>query len=103
MNDIFSKIAIYTTDRENHKYQSTYDNSLILKRFVFEFFDCFLPLFYFGWWELNFKMLRSNVISIYIADEFRRVATETIIPYVMQNATKKFQTVGNEVKRKKIE
>jgi hypothetical protein len=55
---------------------------------VFEFFDCFLPLMYFGWWELNFKVLRQNVISLYVADELRRIAVETVLPYILQNKSK---------------
>lgn len=48
MNSIFRKIAIHATDQENHKYQSSYNNSLILKRFCFEFVDFYLYLFYIG-------------------------------------------------------
>jgi hypothetical protein len=55
---------------------------MIVKRFVFEFFDCFLPLIYFGWYELNFKFLRQSIISVYIADEFRRVGCETLLPFL---------------------
>ena len=88
LNFQFRDVAVWCTDRENHKYQSTYDNSLILKRFVFEFFDCFFPLIYLGWWDLNFKVLRANVISVYMADELRRVATESLLPYLMQNSNK---------------
>jgi len=44
--------------------------------------DCFLPLIYFGWWELDFKTLRSNVIMLFIVDEIRRVAVESLLPYV---------------------
>jgi anoctamin-10 len=58
LNMSFRKIAIFCTDRENHKYKSSYENSLIVKRFMFEFFDCFLPLIYLGWWDLNFALLR---------------------------------------------
>lgn len=58
LNTIYREVATFCTDRENHKYQSDYDNSLIVKRFIFEFFDCFLPLMYLGWWDLNFKVLR---------------------------------------------
>ena len=83
LNQFYRTVAITLTERENHKYQSTYDNSLIIKRFIFEFCDCFLPLIYFGWWELNFKMLRQSVIAIYIADELRRVACESLLPYIM--------------------
>lgn len=82
LNGRYRKWAVLLTDRENHKYQSTYNNSLIIKRFSFEFFDCFLPLIYLGWWELNFKTLRQTVIMIYIVDEFRRVITESLLPYL---------------------
>ena len=88
LNLQFRQIARWCTERENHKYQSSFDNSLIIKRFVFEFFDCFLPLMYFGWWELNFKVLRQNVISLYVVDELRRVACESLIPYLTQNSEK---------------
>jgi len=81
-NKQFRRVAIFTTDRENHKYQSSYENSLIAKRFVFEFCDCFLPLIYLGWYELNFKLLRQNLVAVFVADEIRRVATESLVPYL---------------------
>lgn len=89
LNMVFREIATWLTDRENHKYQSDYDQALILKRFVFEFFDCFFPLIYLGWWDLNFKVLRANVISVYTADEIRRIITESLIPYLMQMSSRK--------------
>ena len=84
LNTKFRSTAKSMTDYENHKYQSTYDNSLIIKRFSFEFFDCFLPLIYLGWYELDFALLRQTVIMLYVVDEIRRVATESLIPNLMQ-------------------
>jgi anoctamin-10 len=95
LNFKFRDIAKTLTDKENHKYQSTYDNSLIIKRFFFEFFDCFLPLIYLGWWELDFKMLRQTVIMLYVVDEIRRVALESLLPYLTQNQDK----IRNNVKQ----
>jgi len=95
LNSYFRDVAKMLTDRENHKYQNTYDNSLIIKRFSFEFYDCFLPLIYLGWWELNFKLLRQAVISLYVVDEIRRVAVESLLPYLTQNKDK----IGRNVKR----
>jgi anoctamin-10 len=83
LNLVFREVATFSTNRENHKYKSSYENSLLVKRFIFEFFDCFLPLMYFGWWEMNFKVLRQNVIALYVADEIRRIVCETIIPYLL--------------------
>lgn len=82
LNSRFRNLSKVLTNRENHKYESTYDNSLIIKRFSFEFFDCFLPLIYLGWYELDFKNLRQTVVMIYVVDEFRRVATESLLPYL---------------------
>ena len=88
LNTIYRQVAEFCTDRENHKYASEHENSLIVKRFVFEFFDCFLPLIYLGWWDLNFKVLRQTVISMYIVDEVRRVFLESLVPYLMQSQSK---------------
>lgn len=85
LNGQFRKMAKKLTDRENHKYDYTYDNSLIIKRFSFEFFDCFLPLIYLGWYELDFKNLRQTVVMLYVVDEIRRVATESLIPWLTNN------------------
>jgi len=107
LNQMFSRVATFCTDRENHKYQSDYDNSLTVKRFLFEFFDCFLPLIYFGWWDLNFKVLRQNVISVYLVDELRRVFLESILPYAMASQSKYKKELRklalNEQKRKSEE
>ena len=45
-NYLYSKIVRKLNDLENHEYQSDYDSSLILKRYVFEFFTSFGTLFY---------------------------------------------------------
>jgi len=95
LNGKYRELAKTLTERENHKYQSTYDSSLIIKRFVFEFYDCFLPLIYFGWWELDFAMLRSSVIMLFAIDEIRRVLTESLLPYLSQNKDKIKENMKN--------
>lgn len=39
MNMGFRKIAIWTTNLENHKTTRKYNNSVFIKRFIFEFTD----------------------------------------------------------------
>ena len=48
MNVYFRKIAHWTADFENHKTQRAYNNSVFIKRFIFEFTDFQLYLFYIG-------------------------------------------------------
>ena len=48
MNIYFRKVAHWTADLENHKTQRAYNNSVFIKRFIFEFTDFQLYLFYIG-------------------------------------------------------
>jgi len=48
MNMAFRKVAIWTTNMENHKTTRIYNNSVFIKRFIFEFTDFQLYLFYIG-------------------------------------------------------
>ena len=48
MNIQFRKVAIYTAELENHKTQRAFNNSVFIKRFIFEFTDFQLYLFYIG-------------------------------------------------------
>jgi hypothetical protein len=59
---------------------------------------------YLGWWELNFKALRANVISLYMADELRRVGCETVLPMLIQNKSKveeELKSVAEKIKNRK--
>lgn len=53
MNVYFRKIAHWTADMENHKTQKAYNNSVFIKRFIFEFTDFQLYLFYIGIYQLD--------------------------------------------------
>jgi hypothetical protein len=58
----FREIAIFCTKRENHRTQTSFDKSLILKRFIFEFSDCFLPLFYTAFYKFNLSDTRKDLV-----------------------------------------
>lgn len=63
INNLYDKIALKTTEWENHKVKSTYDNSIIIKRFTFEFFNYFLCSFYLAFVVFNMDDLRTNMVS----------------------------------------
>jgi|LauGreDrversion4_2_1035121.scaffolds.fasta_scaffold744078_2 hypothetical protein len=58
LNEVFKPIAAKATNIENHRTQTAYNNSLIIKRFAFNFCDYFLYLFYIGCYELRMDLLR---------------------------------------------
>jgi len=82
INQQFRKVAQWTTDMENHKTQPAYDYSLFIKRFIFEFTDFQLYLFYIGIYQMHIGLLRTNLIALFATDEVRRVICEAVIPYI---------------------
>lgn len=89
MNVSFKHVAIYTAEQENHATQKDFNKSVFIKRFLFEFTDFQVYLFYIGIYQLDMKNLRVNLIALFMVDEFRRVACEVILPYLMQHQGKK--------------
>jgi anoctamin-10 len=63
MNSTFGKIAVYTTERENHKVKSNYENTVILKRYIFEFMDNYMCFFYIAFVNQDFASLKSQIVS----------------------------------------
>ena len=100
MNQQFRRVAIWTAELENHKTQRAFNNSVFIKRFIFEFTDFQMYLFYIGIYQLDIKMLRVNLVSVFMVDEIRRVITEAIIPYLTQHKDEIKHDVAQGLKRK---
>ena len=80
MNEKFKVVAYKATKVENHRCQTHFNNSLIIKRFAFMFADYFLYLFYLGCYELRIDLLRQNLGLLFMIDEIRRILLEAVIP-----------------------
>ncbi|XP_063728669.1 anoctamin-8-like [Symsagittifera roscoffensis] len=103
LNTIYRSIAVWCTDFENHKTVAEWNNSLVIKRFLFEAFDCYLPLFYIAFYRLDINSLRSELVGLFWGDELRRLALEVIVPLAMswnkrRNAEKKYKEAKKEDK-----
>lgn len=83
LNAIYRRLAKKLTDWENHETQTAHDNSLILKRFLFEAFDCYIVLFYLAFYERDVERLRDELVAVFNIDSFRRLAMEVIVPYLL--------------------
>lgn len=94
INKLYRFVATYCTDLENHRTEYHWNSSLTVKRVLFELFDCFLPLFYIAFYQLNIIALRRELVGLFWGDEIRRLVTESIIPYL----TEKFS--GYQQKKK---
>ncbi|XP_002170516.2 anoctamin-10 isoform X1 [Hydra vulgaris] len=87
LNKLYRTVASYCTDFENHKTEQQHNDSLIAKRLLFELFDCYLPLFYIAFYQLDIVSLKRELIGLFWGDEIRRLVTESIIPYVLEKIT----------------
>jgi len=64
LNSLYRGVAEWLTHLENHRFEHEHENSLIIKRFAFEAFDCYLPLFYIAFFEQCIIKLRGTSNAI---------------------------------------
>ena len=102
MNLAFRSVAKWTTEMENHRTQKDFNRSVFVKRFIFEFTDFQLYLFYIGFVQLDIKLLRVNLLALFMVDEIRRVVCEVILPSIVQNTDKITEGIKKAVGNKKI-
>ena len=88
LNKIYQEVANHLTDWENHRSPTEHANALYIKRFFFEAFDCYIALFYLAFVENDIVLLRKELVSLYTVDALRRLATETVIPFVTRKSRK---------------
>ena len=80
LNKFYRSVATWLTENENHETARAHEDSLVLKRFFFEAFDTYIALFYLAFVQFDVRRLRTELVTIYTADSFRRLATESLIP-----------------------
>ena len=44
-----------------------WNSSLVIKRVFFECFDCFMPLFYIAFYQLDVVTLRAEIASLFMS------------------------------------
>jgi len=91
LNRLYRYVSTLCTDLENHRTELQWNSSLIIKRVLFELFDCYLPLFYIAFYQLNIISLRRELIGLFWGDEIRRLVTESVIPLITEKV-KQYRT-----------
>lgn len=100
LNGFFRKIAEMLTTWENHRTESEHEDSLVMKRFFFEAFDSYIALFYVGFFMQDARKLRSELVSLYTADSFRRLFTEAVIPFITRKVEERRELKREEMTKK---
>jgi len=78
---IYQKIARFVTDFENHRLQTSYENNLTAKLFIFFFVNCFVGLFYEAFFIVDFNSVAQLLTSLVIVNAFIGKFTEQVLPY----------------------
>lgn len=75
LNYVYQRMAVKLSDWENHRTTSSYQNSLILKTFAFQFVNSFMALFYAAFAERDMEKLSLSLLGIMtaklIVDKFK--------------------------------
>ena len=91
---IYRRVAAWLTAWENHAHEAEHRASLVAKRVLFEAFDCYVALFYLAFWQLDALKVRRELQALFTADCARRLATEVVLPWMMQSASAAARPVG---------
>ena len=84
LNAAYSHVAEKLTEWENHETVVAHENSVILKRFLWEAFDAYVGLFYLTVYEQDIAKLRAELVAVFNVDTFRRIFVEMVVPRAMQ-------------------
>ncbi|XP_064883686.1 anoctamin-10 isoform X3 [Oncorhynchus nerka] len=89
MNLIYRYAAEFLTGWENHRLESTFQNHLVLKVLVFNFFNCFASLFYIAFVMQDMVLLRQSLATLLITSQILNQIMEAFLPYWLQRRRNK--------------
>ncbi|XP_034084300.1 anoctamin-10 isoform X2 [Gymnodraco acuticeps] len=89
MNLVYRYAAEFLTEWENHRLESSYQNQLILKVLVFNFFNCFASLFYIAFAMQDMALLRQSLATLLITSQILNQIMEAFLPYWLQRRRNK--------------
>jgi len=64
LNYIYQNVAIFLNDYENHRTDTSYENTLMAKTFIFQFVNSFASLFYIGFIKPYIQNLDPCVVNV---------------------------------------
>ncbi|RUS79435.1 hypothetical protein EGW08_012812, partial [Elysia chlorotica] len=86
MDEVYKKLAIWLTFRENYRLEESHETGLILKLVLFQFVNSFLSLFYIGFYLRDMDRLRDQLAALLITRQVLGNLKEAILPYVVWKA-----------------
>lgn len=79
---VYRPLAKKLAKFERHRSTKGYENSIIIKYFIYEFLITFADLFYIAFVRLDIEGLREQLFSLFFIDIIRRLVAESLLPWV---------------------
>ncbi|KAK3274285.1 hypothetical protein CYMTET_17527, partial [Cymbomonas tetramitiformis] len=76
----YRQAAVHRTDREYHRTDVDYESALIMKLFLFQFFNQYNSLFWIAFYERDGEHLRVQLFSLLVSRIFINNAQEVLLP-----------------------
>ena len=89
LETIYNKFAKMVVNAENHKFESHWEDSIILKEHFFEFSFHYFTLFYYAFIERNYQLVLSTYISLMISKNMIFMLLFQLEPLVMNTLHKR--------------
>lgn len=86
---VYRPLAIWTTKLEEHLEVKRYQNSIILKFFIYEFLITFTDLFYIAFVRFDIMGLKEQLVPMFFVDIVRRMVAETFLPWTIKTIKSK--------------
>ena len=83
INLIYQRIAIWSTERENYQFLSSFERVLVFKSFLFKFINSNMSLAYAAYFEANFDSLWYLVVGLLLARMANLFLLGNILPWML--------------------
>lgn len=101
LDTIYQKIAVFLTYKENHKYHSDYENSLVLKLVLFQFLNMNMAYLFVAFVRKDYERLASSMKSVLLMELVIGNVKETVIPIMLSKWRGRSKAKAAAEKKKK--
>jgi Calcium-activated chloride channel len=82
MDEIYKVLSLLVVNWENHKYESSRENSFILKNYLFQFVNSYITLFYYSFSQRDFDLVASSMATTMIGKQVLNVGISSGLPWL---------------------
>jgi len=68
--ELYKIYANWLVKRENHRDEQAYESSLASKRFIFDFVNNYVSLYFLAFWNRSLAQLAQNIVTFIVAKQF---------------------------------